>query len=56
MPDLLIAVFELGFGILARKLIVKTHPTLKSPRCRTFRNNAIVFSQPKHSSMRFRFL
>ena len=29
---------------------------LKIPRCRTFRNNAIVFSQPKHSSMRFRFL
>ena len=27
---------------------MKTHPTLKIPRCRTFRNSAIVFSQPKH--------
>jgi hypothetical protein len=35
---------------------VKTHPTLKIPRCRTFRNSAIVFSQPKHSSTRFLFL
>jgi len=35
---------------------VKTHPTFKIPRCRTFRNSAIVFSQPKHSSTRFLFL
>jgi hypothetical protein len=34
---------------------VKTHPTLKTPRCRTFRNSAIVFSHPKHSSTAFSF-
>jgi hypothetical protein len=34
----------------------KTHPTLRTPRCRTFRNSAIVFSQPKHSSTRLLFL
>jgi hypothetical protein len=29
--------------------------TLLTPRCRTFRMSAIVFSQPKHSSIRFLF-
>ena len=29
---------------------MKTQPTLKMPRCRTFRNSAIVLSHPKHSS------
>ena len=35
---------------------VKTHPTLKIPRCRTFRNSAIVFTQPKHSATLFLLL
>ena len=29
---------------------------ISRPRCRTLRSRAIVFSQPKHSSIRFRFL
>ncbi len=33
---------------------VKIHATLPTPRCRTLRSPATVFSQPKHSSMRFR--
>ena len=34
---------------------MKIQPTLASPRCRTLRISAIVFSHPKHSSIRFRF-
>ena len=34
---------------------VKIQSTFNVPRCRTLRNNAMVFSQPKHSSMRFLF-
>lgn len=34
---------------------MNTHPTLKIPRCLTLRISAIVFNQPKHSSIRFLF-
>jgi len=34
---------------------VNIQPTFSIPRCRTFRISAIVFSQPKLSSIRFRF-
>jgi hypothetical protein len=35
---------------------VKIQCTLHTPRRRTFRISAMVFSQPKHSSIRFLFL
>jgi hypothetical protein len=34
---------------------VKIQFTLQTPRCRTFRRSAMVFNQPKHSSIRFLF-
>jgi hypothetical protein len=53
-----------GIGISLRILTrlyaadakVKIQPTLKSPRCLSLRSNAMSFSQPKHSSIRFRLL
>ena len=37
-------------------VLAKTQPTFAIPRCRTLRINAMVFNQPKHSSIRLRFL
>ena len=41
--------------LYAAQAKVKIQSTRHTPRCRTLRINAIVFNQPKHSSIRFRF-
>ncbi len=47
--------FRIRTTLYAAQAKVNTQSTLKIPRWRTFRSNAIVFSHPKHSSMRFLF-
>jgi hypothetical protein len=47
--------FRIRTKLYAAAAKVNTQPTFSIPRCRTFRIRAIVFSHPKHSSIRFRF-
>ena len=55
-PTELAVSFRIRTRLYAAAANVNTQLTFSSPRCRTFRINAMVFNHPKHSSIRFRFL
>ena len=54
-PTGLASRFRIRTRLYAAAANVNTQPTFSIPRCRTLRISAIVFSHPKHSSIRFRF-